>query len=162
MVLFHSTTTKRTFKHLTAYDCGKIAILHAKGKSVQAIANAVGYHKNTISRELKCGAATQMISDRKTFQSHFPKTGQFKYKEKRKARGAKVKLDQAMFAESKIFHDQWSPDAVCGYVKQNGLFEEKTVYTKTIYYYMDQGLLNVKNISLLMKLRLNTKKKRFR
>jgi len=45
----HSTTSKRSFKHLTAYDCGKIAALYTEGKSIQAIANAVGCYCSTVA-----------------------------------------------------------------------------------------------------------------
>lgn len=106
MALSHSTTTKQTFKHLTAYNCGKIAVLHAEGKSMQAIANAVGCHKSTISRELKRGAATQMISDRKTFQSYFPSPKQESSSIKRneKSEGRKLNWIEPLFTESKILH----------------------------------------------------------
>ncbi|MFJ7974505.1 helix-turn-helix domain-containing protein [Peribacillus sp. NPDC096379] len=54
----HSTTNKRTFKRLTLFDRGKIAALHDEGKSIQAIADAAGCHKSTISCELKRGNVT--------------------------------------------------------------------------------------------------------
>lgn len=62
----HSTTSTRNFKHLTSFDREKIAVLHALGKSMQAIADAVACHKSTISRESKRGTVTQM----KTQTSH--------------------------------------------------------------------------------------------
>jgi len=68
MVQTQSTTNKRSFKHLTAYDRGKIAVLRKQGKSLQAIANELGCHKSTISRELKRGTVQQMKSDRTYFE----------------------------------------------------------------------------------------------
>jgi DNA-directed RNA polymerase specialized sigma54-like protein len=64
------------FKHLTSFDHGKIAALRAEGKSMQAIADAVGCHKSTISRELKRGTVAQMKTDGKKFEAYFPDTGQ--------------------------------------------------------------------------------------
>jgi IS30 family transposase len=58
--------------------------------------------------------------------------------------------------------DRWSPDAVCGYAELHGLFDDAIVCTKTLYNYIDLGLIAVKNIDLPMKVRLNTKKKRSR
>lgn len=79
----------------TPFDRRKIATLHAEGKSMQAIANAVGCHKSTISCVLKRGTISPM----------------------------------------------------------------KSVCIKTLYNYIDMGLLSIKNMDLTMKLHLNTKKK---
>jgi IS30 family transposase len=166
MAQYHSTTGKRRFKHLTAFDRGKIAALRAEGKSMQAIADVVGCHKSTISRELKRGTVTQMKTSGKKFNAYFPDTGQLIYERNRKACGAKYKLDTAIdfiqFAETKILEEGWSPDAVCGYAKRHSLFEGNIVCTKTLYNYIDMGLIEVKNIDLPMKVRLNTKKHRSR
>ena len=136
MAQTNSTTTRRTFKHLTAFDRGKIAALHAEGKSMQAIADIVGCHKSTISRELKRGTVTQMKTGRTMFKAYFPDTGQIKYEENRQNCGSKLKLDDTIdfiqFAEKKILEDNWSPDAVCGYAKLHGLFDDAIVCTKTL------------------------------
>jgi IS30 family transposase len=162
----HSTTKRKQFIHLTASTRGKIAALRAEGKSLQAIADAIGYNKSTVSRELKRGTVTQMRTDRKMYEAYFPETAQLKYEQNRKNCGRKFKLNQAVdfieFAVSKIQNEHWSPDAVCGYAKRNGLFIGVTVCTKTLYNYIDKGLLPVKNIDLADKVRRNPKKKRIR
>ncbi|MFZ3591920.1 IS30 family transposase, partial [Bacillus sp. DJP31] len=66
------------------------------------------------------------------------------------------------FAESKILKDDWSPDAVYGHAKRLSLFDDALVCTKTLYNYIELGIMRVKNIDLPMKVRLNTKKKRCR
>jgi IS30 family transposase len=166
MAQSNSTTALRSFKHLTTYDRGKIAALHAEGKSMQDIADAVGCHKSTISRELKRGTVTQKKTGGKLVEIYFPDTGQLIYERNRQACGAKFKLDQTIefiqFAEIMILKDEWSPDAVCGHAKRHGLFEGAVVCTKTLYNYIDLGLIGIKNIDLPMKVRLNTKKKRTR
>ncbi|WP_019412363.1 IS30 family transposase, partial [Paenisporosarcina sp. TG20] len=166
MAQLDSTTTIRTFKHLTAFDRGKIAALHDEGKSMQAIAHTVGCDKSTIYRELKRGTVTQMKSGRTMFETYFPDTAQRIYEENRKSCGAKIKLDNAIefiqFAETKILEDKWSPDAVCGFVERHSLFNGAIVCTKTLYNYIELGFIGVKNIDLPMKVRLNTKKKRCR
>lgn len=163
MTQTHSTTI-RHFKHITAYDRGKIAALRAEGKSLQAIADVIGCNKSTISRELKRGTVSQRKSNGKMIKVYFPDTGQLMYERHRKACGAKFKLDKTIefiqFAEAKILGEDWSPDAVCGYAKRNGLYEGTMVCTKTLYNYIDLGLIGVKNIDLPMKVRLNTKKRR--
>ncbi|WP_339064312.1 IS30 family transposase [Tepidibacillus marianensis] len=166
MASSHSNIDKRNFKHLTTFDRGRIAALRTEGKSLQAIADAVGCNKSTISRELKRGTVIQMKTGGKLVEIYFPDTGQRKYEENRKSCGAKFNLDKAIhfiqFAENKILKDKWSPDAICGYAKHSGLFEDNIVSTKTLYNYIDSGLICVKNIDLPMKVRLNTKKKHSR
>lgn len=166
MAQVQSTTNKRTFTHLSAIDRGRISALLSEGKSQTDIAKAVGCHKSTISREIKRGTVSQMKSDRTLYEAYFPETSQMRYEENRKACGAKYKLDEVSefieYAETKIRKDEWSPDAVWGRAKLQGLFNGAIVCTKTLYNYIDSGLLRVKNIDLPMKLRLNTKKKRCR
>jgi len=58
--------------------------------------------------------------------------------------------------------DQWSPDAICGNVKAQKQYENARVCTKTLYHYIDLGLLPVKNIDLPLKVSRSTKKKRIR
>lgn len=166
MAITNSTIGARHFKHLTAYDRGKIAALHAAGKTQQEIADYVGCHKSTISRELRRGTVPQRKSNGKIVHVYFPDTGQLFYERNRKACGRKLKLDDAIefikYAETQILDKKWSPDAVCGRAKRDGKFKDKMVCTKTLYNYIDLGLIGVKNIDLPMKITLNTKKKRNR
>ena len=54
----------------------------------------------------------------------------------------------------KIKHSLWSPDACVGYSLETNLFKRsEVVCTKTLYNYIDLGLLSVKNIDLPIKLR---------
>ena len=51
----------------------------------------------------------------------------------------------------------WSLDASVGYAKENNLFSsDEMVCTKTLYNYVDLGLLPTKNIDLPEKLKRNT------
>ncbi|SFQ11015.1 Transposase and inactivated derivatives, IS30 family [Salibacterium halotolerans] len=66
------------------------------------------------------------------------------------------------FAVAKIQADHWSPDAVCGYARIHQLFEGERVSTRTLYNYIDQGLLPIQNIDLAQKVRRKPKTKRNR
>lgn len=58
---------------------------------------------------------------------------------------------------------KWSVDACVGYAVLNQLFKtSQMVCTKTIYNYIDLGLLKIRHINLHMKLRRNTKAQRVR
>ncbi|WP_027416716.1 IS30 family transposase [Aneurinibacillus terranovensis] len=166
MARSYRNTKKRTFTHLNAFDRGKIQVLWKQGKSLQAIANEIGCHKSTISRELKRGRVTQRRSDLTEHTVYFPDTGQAVYEKNRSHCGAKYKLAQAsefiQFAVEKMQKDHWSPDAICGYAKAQKRFENAMVCTKTLYHYIDLGLLPVKNIDLPLKVTRNTKQKRIR
>ena len=59
----HDNIKERTFSHLTPYDRGRINALRGEGKTLQEIADVIGCHKSTISRELKRGTVTQRKSD---------------------------------------------------------------------------------------------------
>ena len=67
------------------------------------------------------------------------------------------------FATHKIKEERWSPDAVVGYAQVNGLFEKhERVCTKSLYRTIDEGLMDLMNMDLLLKLRRNTRKRRVR
>jgi IS30 family transposase len=161
----HHITKKRTFTHLTAFDRGQIQALHKQGKTLQAIADEIGCHKSTISRELQRGSVTQRRSDLTEHTVYFADTGQAVYEKNRSRCGAKYKLAEAsefiQYAVEKMQKDHWSPDAICGYVKAQKQFKAM-VCTKTLYHYIDLGLLPVKNIDLPLKVSRKTKTKRIR
>ena len=162
----HHNTEKRSFTHLTEFDRGQIQALRKQGKTLQAIADEIGCHKSTISRELKRGSVVQRRSDLTEHQVYFADVGQRVYESNRSRCGAKYKLVQVsefiQFAVAKMKENHWSPDAICGYVKAKKLFGNAMVCTKTLYHYIDLGLLAVKNIDLPLKVTRNTKKKRIR
>jgi IS30 family transposase len=166
MARSHHNTKKRTFTHLTAFDRGQIQALHNQGKTQQEIADSIGCNKSTISRELKRGSVIQRKSDLTEYLAYYADVGQRVYDMNRSRCGAKYKLarvaDFIEFAVSKFQKDHWSPDAICGYVKTHSLFDGMVVCTKTLYGYIDIGLLPMKNIDLPMKVSRNTKKKRTR
>ena len=68
------------------------------------------------------------------------------------------------FVVSKVFGDEkWSLDAAFGAALRSGEFRrDEMVCTKTLYNYVDLGLLPIKNIDFPEKLRRNTKAKKSR
>ena len=67
------------------------------------------------------------------------------------------------FACDRITNHGWSPDAVVGFTdKQSDWKDKLLVSTKTLYNYIDLGLLTIRNIDLSMKVKRNTKTKRVR
>jgi len=139
-----------------------------EGANKGEIARALYRDKSTIKREIRRGSVEQ----RETIQStskktdiplerkvmkYFAEVGERRHNEAHQRSGAKNKMAQCgeliAFAEEKILgEEKWSPDAVLGYAGRHNLFCH-TVCTKTMYNWIDAGLLKVKNIDLLLKVR---------
>jgi IS30 family transposase len=165
MATTNNTTASRNFTHLSEIDRGKIKAYLDEGHSYQYIADRLNYHKSTISRELKKGTVVQRRSDLTTYTEYFPEAGQAAYEKNRSNCGAKSKLIQVeeflQHAEKLMLRDKWSPDAIVGQCKLDPKWNNKPmVSTKTLYHYIDQGKLRVRNIDLPLKIRLKPKKLR--
>ncbi|AEV67270.1 IS30 family transposase [Acetivibrio clariflavus] len=163
----NNNTTKRKFKHLNVYERGQIEAFIKEGKSQRYIAKMLGRSPSTISREIKRGTTIQMRHDLTTYRKYFAESGQIAYEKNRLNCGAKCKLarveDFIKFAEEKILYEKWSPDAVVGSCIVNSKWMHSTIVcTKTLYNYIDQGLLKVRNIDLNLKLRIKPKVRRDR
>lgn len=153
-----NTIQNRKYTHLTPFERGEIAALHKAGYSNREIARRLRRSPQTIGNELSRGTVRQLKTGRKPYTAYFPEAGQTAYETNRKNCGAKSKLLVAsefiQFASHMILDHGWSPDAVVGFTRQHEDWAEKpTVSTKTLYNYIDQSLLRVRNIHLPMKLR---------
>ena len=162
-----NTIQNRKNKHLSSFERGEIFALHNAGYSNREIARRLGRVHQTIANELKRGTTTQLKTGRKPYTAYFPETGQAVYEQNRENCGAKSKPLVAMrfinYACKKILDEDWSPDSVVGHAKEHTEWkDEPMVSTKTLYNYIDQSKLSVRNIDLSMKTKLNTKTKRVR
>ena len=88
--------------------------------------------------------------------------GQRRYEEKVSNRERSLKIGHdhklAEYIKEKIIKDKYSPDAIIGGIKIKRLKFDTTICTKTLYNYIDKGILSgISNKSLLWKYR---KKKR--
>lgn len=162
----NDTSVSRKNKHLNEFERGQIAALYREGLSKYKIAKRLGRALNTISNELKRGTVEQVKQGIKV-NIYYPDTGQLIYEQNRKSCGKKFKLFACQdFIEyaSKEFHTKsHSLDAICGRAKKLGLFTpEEMVCTKTLYNYIDLGLLSILNIDLPYKVKCSTKRKHTR
>lgn len=159
------TTTGRKFQHLTKEKRAQIEILLRQKLPLVQIAKAVEISRSTLYNELTRGTVEQMDSEWRTYRRYFSDVGQRVYEEHRKNSRPPLKLVKAyefvLYAERKMLEEKLSPDAVCGRAKLEGCFEE-TVCTKTLYNYIDQCLLKVRNIDLPLRVRRKQKTQRDR
>ncbi len=160
-----NTTSQRKFKHLSAFERGKISALLDEGLTPGAIATALGRHRSTITREIKRGTTTQLDSELKSYERYYPETGQAVYEKNRASCRRKSRFhsvtDFLNWAEDKMRKDKWSPDVVVGFARLHGLYDrEAMVCTKTLYRYIDLNWLAIRNIDLPLKTRRKPRKSR--
>lgn len=159
------TTERRKFQHLTKEKRAQIEILLRQKMPKTKIAKAVGISRSTLYLELARGTVEQLDSEYRTCRKYFWDVGQRVYEGNRKNSRPALKLVKAQefisYAEQRILKDKMAPDPLCGRAKLDGVFDE-IVCTKTLYNYIDQGLLQVRNIDLPLRVKRKTKSDRIR
>jgi len=160
------TLESRKNKHLNAYERGQIEFLASRGYTPYAIGKILGRASNTIRNELKRGTVLQ-IRAKKEIIVYIPDAGQMAYNRNRKNCQPKSKFLSCsafiQYVEDEFASKVHSIDAICGAAKLNKVFHpSEMVSTKTIYNYIDAGLMDLKNIDLPLKVKRSTKRNRVR
>ena len=154
------TTKRRKFQHLTAEKRAQIEILLRQGMPKVQIAQEIGISRSTLYLELARGTVEQLDSELRPYHTYFWDVGQRVYEENRKNSRPPLKLldcyDFIQYAQEQILENKMAPDAICGKAKVSGEFE-RIVCTKTLYNYIDQCLLTVRNIDLPQKVKRKTR-----
>jgi IS30 family transposase len=171
----HNTTEGRKWKQLNEKDRYKIEALYRQGLSPADIGEALEpkINRRTIEREIKNGLVERRRmnpSNSKRIEEplyieelvYAADAGQRKHDEAaaNKGRGVKIGHDHklAQYIEEKIKNEKWSPDAIIGNIKAEGLPFETSICTKTLYNYIDMNIFaGVSNKDLWVK---KDKKKR--
>ena len=156
----HNTESRKN-KHLNFKERMTIELRLKDGFSAYKIAKELNRPINTILNEIRRGTTTQ-IKQGKYVEMYLADTGETIYKNNRQNSCRIFKLlecsDFINYAVDKMKNHSWSPDACVGNALAKGKFERsQIVCTKTLYNYIDLGLLAVINADLPMKLRRNTK-----
>jgi IS30 family transposase len=151
-------------KHLRLCHRVIIELRLKDGYSAYKIAKELGCASNTIRNEIRRGTVIQ-IRQGKHVSIYFADAGQRNYQANRKHSVRKFKRLQATnfinYVIKKMRSRSWSIDACVGEsIVQNRFNRSERVCTKTLYNYVDLGLLPIKNVDLPQKLRRNTKSAR--
>jgi transposase, IS30 family len=130
----------------------------------KAIARELNCSPSTVGYELKRGTVSLYTGNVKRYKAV---EGQSTYELHRSECGRKsLFLRRHKFIDyvSHCFHNQgWSLDACVGYALAKGIFQkDQVVSTKTLYNYVDLGLMDIKNGDLPEKVKRNTKTRRAR
>ena len=135
---------RRRFRHLTWNDRLRIEAMRKQGMTQQQIADELGVHRNTIYNELKRGKYTHLNSDYTTEERYSPEKAQALVRENATAKGPALKIGKdhrlAEYIEDKIVNESYSPAAVLGGIKAQGLKFETTICEATLYSYIKKGL----------------------
>ncbi len=154
---YYTTEEHQKGSHLSFEERVVIQTLLRQGKKPRAIAKELKRSPNTIINEIDRG--TVMIYGGRVAR-YKAKRGQEVYEQHRENCHRKFKLLEVQpfikYVESHMPKDKpdecWSPDACFGRAMREGKFKrEEMVCTKTLYNYIDSGLLSIKNIDLLQK-----------
>lgn len=161
MIHEYYTTKHEKSKHLTIKERGQIEILLKQNVKKTKIAEIIGISRSTLYEELKRGTVDQLDTNLRRHRVYFADTAQSVYDKNRKWSVNAYKYmecsDFLQYVEDQILNNKMSPETICGYVRKTSLFEH-TVCAKTIYNYIDLGLIHVKNIDSQLKVKYNAKK----
>lgn len=134
----------RRFKHLSKTDRLRIEAHIKDKKEPKEIAEIIGVHVSTIYRELKRGQYEHLNSDYTTEMRYSPDIAEERYRENLKAKGPDLKIGKdhrlAEHIETKIADEKYSPAAVLGEIKAQGLQFNTTISVNTLYSYIEKGI----------------------
>ena len=158
------TTEHRKGQHLNSEERHEIEVRLKDGWSIYKIAAQLGRPYNTIKNEIKRGTVLLYNGKVKRYKAD---AGKEAYLENRKSSRRKYRcLENAPFLRFVIKQFKecgWSLDACVGYALETEAFQRnQMVCTKTLYNYVDQGLLPIKNIDLPEKLKRKNKQEKSR
>jgi len=148
----------------------EIQSLKRQTQSKRLMANALGRSHSTINDEIKRGTAVQkkLVNGHAVYsENYYAETGQLVYENQREACKPRYKLliveEFIQFVKQKIQVEKCSPDIVVGRAVMEELFAPyERVCAKTLYQYIDEGLMSLNKLYLWLKLQRNTKPKRDR
>ncbi len=157
------TTEHRKGQHLTSEERHLIEVRYNTDHwTIYRIAKELGRPYNTVKNEINRGTVLLYNGKVKRYKAD---VGHAVYLEHRQECRRKLRcIEVSMFLQYVVSHfknDRWSLDACAGKAIADGVFpRNKTVCTKTLYNYVNLGLLPLKNIDLPEKLRRNTKRRK--
>ena len=164
-----NSSMQTPYHQLTSEERGEIQALHDQGFLQATIARKLGYNRSTICRELKRGSVKQRDSSYLFYYRYFADTAQVYHEQRRAKCYAHNLLDKdATFFRmlNKHFKASFNANSIDEFVGRFKLMHPHYhcpstptgPSTPTVYRYIDQGLLKIKNIDLPMKLRRQRRK----
>ncbi|MFQ5787633.1 MAG: IS30 family transposase [Thermodesulfobacteriota bacterium] len=139
-------TKEQKYTHLSESERYKIEVYLEEKKTPEEIAKRLGRARSTIYREVKRGTRIRMGYELKTRKQYRADVAQRDYKAKVMGKEHELKIGKDRLLEEhirkKLIEDRFSPDAIIGEIKVNGLIFEGMICTKTLYNYIDAGIFS--------------------
>lgn len=159
------TTEHRKGQHLLSEERHEIEVRRKDGWSIYRIAKHLGRPYNTVKNEIRRGTVSLYHGKVQRYKADEGKKVYLEHRQNcRKQYRCLATIRFLQYIVDRFRSDEhWSLDASYGEALRNGVFaRSEMVCTKTLYNYVDLGLLPIKNIDLPEKLRRNTKAKKVR
>ena len=142
-------------KYFKEHERYQLEILLQQKTPVKDIAKILDRSLTTIYREIRLGTVEQLDSQLRTYKKYCADTAQRIQEERSHNKGKNLKvgndLEFIKFLESMILEKKYSPVAILAHIKKNNLTFKTNVCYKTIYNYINSGLLlNVTSKNLPM------------
>ena len=143
-------------KYITERQRYEIEAYLKAGLKPEKIAELIGKCVGTIYNEIKRGTCKQLTSELEEIEVYLADVAQRKYNQNKLNKGANLKIGNdiklCQFIEQKIKKEKYSPYAALQCIKNQKLKFKTNICTKTLYNYIDKGIiLNVDNKDLPMK-----------
>jgi IS30 family transposase len=142
----NDNTKEKKFTHLKESERYKIEAWLEEKKTPEEIAQKLRRSRSTIYREIKRGTRLRMGYELKMRKQYRADVAQRDYRDKAKSKGRNLKIGKDRRLEDhirmKILKERYSPDAVLGEIRAEGLQFEGMICTKTLYNYIDAGIFS--------------------
>ena len=143
-------------KYITERQRYEIEIYYRMGMKPKEIAGKIGKCVKTVYNELNRGKCKQITSELVEKEVYLADVSQRKYNENKLNKGSLLKVGNDIkfckFVEEKIIKEKYSPYATMQYIKNNNIQFKTSICTKTLYNYIEKGIiLNVTKNDLPMK-----------
>jgi len=139
-------TKRKKYVHLSERERYKIEGLLEGKKNVEEISIILRRDRSTIYREIERGTVKRIQYDLSEKEQYRANAAQADYDKqgRNKERSLKIGKDKELeaYIRDKIIKDHFSPDAIIGEIKRKGLKFKGIICTKTLYNYIDAGLLS--------------------
>lgn len=137
-------TKSKKYVHLSEGERYKIEGLLEGKKKVEEISIILGRDRSTIYREINRGTVKRLeydLSEKKKYRANYAQAD-YEKQGQNKERTLKIGKDKELeaYIRVKLIKERFSPDAIIGQIKSEGLEFEGMITTKTLYNYIDAGL----------------------
>jgi transposase, IS30 family len=134
------------YTHLNESERYKIEVLLKSKQSVDKIARILSRARSTVYNEIKRGRVMRIQYDLSERSQYRANVAQRNYEMKLHDKEYELKIgnDKRLeeYIRQKILHEKYSPDAVIGEIKVLKLKFDGMICTKTLYNYIDRGILS--------------------